>query len=554
MIGVIADESERAVASEFFELFKTPWEWWQCDRKYDVILCSVKQKLDACAAKLILLYSGSELPYDGESGLGAVSQRCRCNLVKGEIKIPLYGNCVTFTGETSGSLFEENSKHSAMHQWRNRNGLVLRIGYDLFGEIELLLNIGQPAENARIPTLDLHIALLRQLIVSSGIQLIEIPPIPDGYSFIACLTHDVDHPSIRRHKLDHTVAGFLYRSVLGSAFDFLRRRIPFRDLRRNWIAALKLPFVQTGFAKDFWLDFADRYLKLENGLHSTFFVIPVAEKPGNIGEGPAPRFRASRYGSQDIATPIRKLMAVGCEVGLHGIDAWRDSSTGRDEIDEIRRLTDLSEIGVRMHWLYYDQDSPSVLERAGAAYDSSIGYRETVGFRTGTTQVFKPLHATRLLELPMHVMDTALFYPAYLGLSSQEATEVLHQFTEQLSRAGGCFTVNWHDRSLAPERLWYACYLELLGDLKSRNTWFATAAQAVAWFQKRRSVVFETDGMSTEVIRARITTDDEDNLPEMRLRIHKTPRNLDIRVQDLEYLDTAFNIGTEILVSSGKRS
>ncbi len=27
----------------------------------------------------------------------------------------------------------------------------------------------------------------------------------------------------------------------------------------------------------------------------------------------------------------------------------------------------------------------------------------------------------RLLELPMHVMDTALFYPDYLGLSSREA-------------------------------------------------------------------------------------------------------------------------------------
>ena len=46
-----------------------------------------------------------------------------------------------------------------------------------------------------------------------------------------------------------------------------------------------------------------------------------------------------------------------------------------------------------------------------------MGYNETVGYRAGTTQAYKPLEASRLLELPLHVMDTALFYPAYLGLS-----------------------------------------------------------------------------------------------------------------------------------------
>ena len=70
-----------------------------------------------------------------------------------------------------------------------------------------------------------------------------------------------------------------------------------------------------------------------------------------------------------------------------------------------------------MHWLYYDQQSPVALEQAEAVYDSTIGYKETVGYRAGTTQVYKPLQVTRLLELPMHVMDTALFYPAYLGFS-----------------------------------------------------------------------------------------------------------------------------------------
>ena len=145
------------------------------------------------------------------------------------------------------------------------------------------------------------------------------------------------------------------------------------------------------------------------------FVIPFKNYPGKNSHGLAPRFRAARYGARDIADTIGKIMAAGCEVGLHGIDAWLDSSRGREELEEIRRLTGVSEIGVRMHWLYYDQQSPVALEQAGAAYDSTIGYNETVGYRAGTTQAYKPLPATRLLELPLHVMDTALFYPSLPG-------------------------------------------------------------------------------------------------------------------------------------------
>ena len=61
-----------------------------------------------------------------------------------------------------------------------------------------------------------------------------------------------------------------------------------RDLFTNWAAALKLPFVHLGLAKDFWREFDDRYLELEEGLRSTFFVIPFSGRAGNKSHGPAP--------------------------------------------------------------------------------------------------------------------------------------------------------------------------------------------------------------------------------------------------------------------------
>jgi hypothetical protein len=541
MIGVIADPAEQNVVSEFFELFKTPWESYRKDRQYDVVLCAGESQFEG-AAKVVLLYAGRKTHFDDGEESHTVCQQKQCILSYQGNRIPIYGDSVTFLERESGFLADEDSQQCAAYLGRSGERLLARIGYDLFGEVRTLLTIGQPAANADMPALELHIALLRDLITGGGVPLVEIPPVPEGYRFIACLTHDIDHPSIRQHKWDHTMFGFLYRAIFGSLRNVIRGRLPVRDLVRNLTAVLKLPFVFLGLAKDFWREFDDRYLELEKGLPSTFFVIPFKGRPGKNSNSLAPAFRAARYAARDIADALQRLVAAGCEVGLHGIDAWVDSSEGREELDEIRRLTGAVAIGARMHWLYYDQQSPATLEKAGAAYDSTIGYNETVGYRAGTTQAYKPLEARRLLELPLHVMDTALFYPAYLALSPREARMLVGRMADNAVELGGCLTINWHDRSIAPERLWDEHYGDLIAALKSRGAWFSTAGQAISWFRKRRSVVFKSDCIEPGAVRAKIAPDHCDNLPGLRLRIHKAREScaIDAHGSD-DYFDTALD-------------
>jgi hypothetical protein len=551
MIGVIADSAEQDVVREFFELFKTPWEFYRGDRQYDVVLCAGESQFDG-TAKVVLLYAGRKAHFDDDEENHTVCRQRQCILSYQGNRIPIYGKSVTFPEKESGLLADEDSRQCAAYLDRSGERLLARIGYDLFGEVRTLLTIGQPAANADMPALELHIALLRDLITGCGVLLVEIPPVPQGYRFIACLTHDVDHPSIRQHKWDHTMFGFLYRAVFGSLRNVIRGRLPVRDLVRNSTAVLKLPFVYLGLAKDFWREFDDRYLELEKGLPSTFFVIPFKDRPGKNSHGLAPAFRAAQYGARDIADALQRMVAAGCEVGLHGIDAWVGSSEGREELDEIRRLTGVAEIGVRMHWLYHDQQSPAVLEKAGAVYDSTIGYNETVGYRAGTTQAYKPLEASRLLELPLHVMDTALFYPAYLGLSPLQARTLLSRMADAAVQFGGCLTINWHDRSIAPERLWDASYRELIQDMKSRGAWFSTAGQAVSWFRKRRSVVFETDCIESEAVRVKDGADYDLDLPGLRLRIHKPRESCVLGSRHSEdYFDTAFDDSVDTRVPCG---
>ena len=520
MIGVLASDAEHPMVREFFELFKTPWEFYRSGSHYEVLICS-DIRLPGNSAKLIIVYGAEQKPFDQQKGIESHSHRPNTILSYKGRQIPIYGHCITFESPTFQTLLHDSTQRPAALEMSSNGQKLVRIGFDLFREIHYLLTLGQPLAQARIPALELHITVLRDLILSCGIALLEIPPIPAGFTFIVCLTHDVDHAGIKNHKFDHTMFGFLYRALIGSVIELLSGRKSLKRVAINWMAAFSLPLVHLGLARDFWIQF-DRYVEIEKGLPSTFFVIPHKTTPGQGRGGPAPAKRATRYDVSEIGEQIGRLLSAHCEIGVHGIDAWQDERKGHAELEEIRRVTGASQHGVRMHWLYFDEQSPAMLERVGFSYDSTIGYNETIGYRAGTTQAFRPLGVERILELPMHIMDTALFYSDYLNLSPKEAQTVVAPLIENAAGFGGVLTVNWHDRSIAPERLWDETYLWLLENLKGRRPWFATANQAVSWFRKRRAAMIESTTVAGDSIRVKVSLGQEgDDLPGLRVRLHK---------------------------------
>ena len=86
----------------------------------------------------------------------------------------------------------------------------------------------------------MHIGVLRGLMAGEGVAVVEIPPAPAGHAFTVCLTHDIDHPVLGNHGLDHTGLGFLYRATAGSVARLLRGRMTFGELLRNWWAACSM--------------------------------------------------------------------------------------------------------------------------------------------------------------------------------------------------------------------------------------------------------------------------------------------------------------------------
>ncbi len=519
MIGVAVHSSERTIVAEFFELFKTPWEFYRSGARYDVVL-STSNEFRFEGRQLVVILGGAVTPFDSTQNIRVKTQPGGFLVSDEGKRLPIYGAVATFPGMPSFLLKEEATHEPAAFFSRCGDSSALRVGYNLFKEVNYLLTVGQPAANAGTPTLEEHIAWLRDWLTLSGIPSVEIPPAPDGYNFIACLTHDIDHPSLRSHWFDHTMFGFLYRATFGTWREVLRGRKSVGSLFKNGWAACLLPFVHLGIARDIWLQF-DRYLEIEAGHGSTFFVIPRKDYPGRSPDGPVSPLRACRYDIEQLLPQLKRIISAGGEIGLHGLDAWLDVSEGRKERERVSQAVGVTELGVRMHWLFFDGNSPSVLDRAGFTYDSTVGYRETVGFRAGTMQAYAPPGVTNLLELPLHVMDTALFYPRYLNLGEEEAERLVFRLMDDAERVGGALTINWHDRSIAPERLWEDFYLRMVRELKSRGAWLPTGAQAVGWFRKRRSAVLESVQLEAGKIKVRARTNSGDTFPGLKIRIQK---------------------------------
>ena len=269
--------------------------------------------------------------------------------------------------------------------------------------------------------------------------------------------------------------------------DLVRQKRTFSEALRNWAALASLPFVHLGIAPDFWRPFED-YAGVESPRHSTFFLVPTKGHAGVAPGGGVEAARAVPYEVSEIRTPATHAVARGSELAVHGIDAWRDADAGRRELQEITSVTTRPTSGVRMHWLYFDAGSPRMLEAAGFDYDSTYGFNDAVGYRAGTGQVFRLPGTKRLLELPLSIMDSSLFSSGRMALAADQAHALTRQILANARQFGGTVVINWHGRSLAPERLWDTFYQTLLNDLrKGGRVWFATATETVDWFKWRRA-------------------------------------------------------------------
>ena len=99
MIGVVAKADQRAAVEEFFQLFKTPWEFHRPGRTYDVVVATADE-IPAIEARLLVVYGAALTSRDGRAGVGARALHRGASLAYRGAPLPIYGEVLTF--ETGG--------------------------------------------------------------------------------------------------------------------------------------------------------------------------------------------------------------------------------------------------------------------------------------------------------------------------------------------------------------------------------------------------------------------------------------------------------------------
>lgn len=147
----------------------------------------------------------------------------------------------------------------------------------------------------------------------------------------------------------------------------------------------------------------------------------------------------TRYeGFYDIEDPyllqiIEKAKEIGYEIGLHpSYLTWQVGNIFQQELKKLEGIVGRAIVHSRQHFLHYSfQKSPTILEKVGIQNDSTWGYQNLIGFRSGTGFDYQPYHfreerACSFWETPLVVMDCALL--AEQDYDIEKAETALHQF------------------------------------------------------------------------------------------------------------------------------
>lgn len=167
---------------------------------------------------------------------------------------------------------------------------------DIFKKSSDLLNHG--ISHNREPLCEMYLDELRRKL-KQFTTLVEIPPVPWGYSYMVALTHDVDITSVKERSW-FSVGYAIYNCFLNRDFiDGVR------------ILMAKTKIFKKSFAKDPWNCFED-WMGIENemGVKSSFYFIPFKDVAGID----AAKIREAKYdldeGLKEKSVLMRKVEGI----------------------------------------------------------------------------------------------------------------------------------------------------------------------------------------------------------------------------------------------------
>lgn len=296
---------------------------------------------------------------------------------------------------------------------------------------------------------------------------------PEGKSFAVCLTHDVDE--------------------LKKTYQWISRPSRFllkRDFQ-GFFGQIKLFFRKIKGLEPYYT-FED-IIRIERDLNakSTYYILKET--------GRAQLFSKKTwylYGrNRSLQTPemrelLKSLVSNGDEVGIHGsYFSYREAELLLKETRELEGLINEKVLGTRQHNL--NLDIPKTWEfqvKAGLKYDTSLGFKNTIGFRWGTSFPFYPTYENGvipLLEIPLIIMDICLD-------SCEDKERECLAIADKVCQYQGVLTLLWHPPIF--NTLEYPdardIYIKINQHCQKNGAWTARGRDIYDWLSQRKVNAF----------------------------------------------------------------
>lgn len=289
------------------------------------------------------------------------------------------------------------------------------------------------------------------------------PEYPDGCEFAVCVTHDID-----------IVYGSPYTKVTSGLVAFKQG-----DRKKA-----KKEFLSVCDPKKPYFNF-DEILSLEEeyGVESTWFF--QALEPGE------PEFA---YQLSDVDCVFGDIIDSGGKIGLHGgFDAPYNLDRLLLEKRRLEKVLGQNVTGYRGHYLKFSvPETWEILARAGFSYDSTLGYADCAGFRSGMCHPYRPVNLNTgkeidIIELPLQVMDDNLFNK-YMRLDFDRAWKLVRDMIDKVHMCHGVFVVNWHNTNYLDEKIEYKFIEKVMGYCQEKGAWMGNSTQKYCTSSQDQSI------------------------------------------------------------------
>jgi peptidoglycan/xylan/chitin deacetylase (PgdA/CDA1 family) len=166
---------------------------------------------------------------------------------------------------------------------------------------------------------------------------------------------------------------------------------------------------------------------------------------------------------------IRYLDNNGWEVGVHGsYGSFQNRQLLQVEKDTLERIVGHPVIGIRQHFLNWNQSTWDLQREVGFLYDSTWGLNIGIGFKQNRVNPFAPF-GDSFTVFPMAIMDSCY-------VEERNRTSKLRELIEKVIANDAVLVVNWHSNRFNKQEFsqYMDTYIELIEVCKKHKAMFDT--------------------------------------------------------------------------------